>query len=306
MSHKVALLGDPGIDGAFAIALALHDPTLEVLGLLATAGNISADQSTKNIQIVVDNVDPPRLPRLGAAPAVEYGTDGTKLHGPNGLGATDFPCAPLHHLPSSEKLLADLVRQNPHELTLVCLGPLTVVSRAFDLYPEAPQVLRRIVCVGGSYREPGNAGPVTEFHFSCDPIAARKIVNCGAPVTLVPLDLLRKVLFAPTDLLGFPADGSPTCRFLRQIVPYGIAATSNLYGIEGFHLKDVLGVLAVAMPGAFKSKHMRVDVETRGDLTRGMAVFDERHWVSGKPNIDVAMEVDTDETRRYINRVLGF
>jgi len=35
-------------------------------------------------------------------------------------------------------------------------------------------------------------------------------------------------------------------------------------------------------------------------------VFDERHWVSGKPNIDVATEVDTDETRRYINRVLGF
>ena len=306
MSHKVALLGDPGIDGAFAIALALHDPAVHVLGLLATPGNISADQATKNIQIIVDNVDPPRLPRLGAAPNVSYDTDGTKLHGANGLGATDFPCAPLHHLPSSEKLLADLIRQHPHELTLICLGPLTVAARAFDLYPEAPQMVRRIVCVGGSYHEPGNAGPVSEFHFYCDPPAARKVMTCGAPITLITLDLLRKVLFSPTDLLGFPDDGSPTCRFLRQIVPYGIAATSNLYGIEGFHLKDVLGVLAVSLPAAFKTRNMRVDVETRGELTRGMAIFDQRHWVAGKPNIDVAYEVDADEARRYINRVLGF
>ncbi len=52
MSHKVALLCDPGIDGAFAVALALHDPNLEVLGLLATAGNVSAERATKNVHIL--------------------------------------------------------------------------------------------------------------------------------------------------------------------------------------------------------------------------------------------------------------
>jgi purine nucleosidase len=273
---------------------------------LATAGNVSAERATKNMHILVDHLDPPRLPRVGAAPAVDYGIDGTRLHGPGGLGGVDFPCAPLHHLPASEKLLVDLVRQNPHELTLVCLGPVTAVARAFDLYPEAPQLLRRIVCVGGSYHEPGNAGPVSEFHFFCDPVAARKVVHCGTPLTLVPLDLLRKVLFSPTDLLGLPSDGSPACRFLRQIVPFGIAATSNLYGIEGFHLKDVLGVVAVARPGLLKSRHMRVDVETRGELTRGMTVFDQRAWEPGKPNVDVAHDVDPAEVRKYVGAVLGF
>src|SRR6266404_4140373 len=266
MSHKVALLGDPGIDGAFAVALALHDPNLEVLGLLATAGNVSAERATKNVHSLVYHLDPPRLPRIGAASAVDYGVDGTKLHGPNGLGGVEFPCAPLHHLPASEKLLADLVKQHPHELNLICLGPLTTVARAFDLYPEAPQLLRRVVCVGGTYREPGNAGPVSEFHFFCDPQSARQVLRSGAPVTLIPLDLMRKVLFAPTDLLGVPTDGSPACRFLRQIVPFGIAATSNLYGIEGFHLKDVLGVVAVSLPALLRTRQMRVDVETRGEL----------------------------------------
>ena len=59
-------------------------------------------------------------------------------------------------------------------------------------------------------------------------------------------------------------------------MPFGIAATSNLYGIEGFHLKDVLGILAVAQPEALKTKPMPVDVETRGELTRGMLVVDQR------------------------------
>jgi purine nucleosidase len=306
MSHKVALVCDPGIDGAFAVALALHDPDLDVRGLLATAGNISAERATKNIHILVDHLDPPRLPRLGAAPNVEYSIDGTKLHGQSGLGGTDFPCAPLHHLPPSEKLLVDIVRQHPGEVTLICLGPLTVIARAFDLNPELPSHLKRIVCIGGSYHEPGNAGPVTEFHFSCDPLAARKVLHCNAPVTLIPLDLMRKMLFSPSDLLALPSDSTPACRFLRQIVPFGIAATSNLYGIEGFHLKDVLGVVAVAQPALIQTRHMRVDIETRGELTRGMTVFDQRHWQPGKANVDVAFEVDPAEVRKYLQRILAY
>src|SRR5437867_3051720 len=111
MSQKIVIISDPGIDGAFAIALALNDPELEVVGLLATAGNVSAEQATKNARIVLDQIDPTPWPRLGAAPAVDYDVDGRKLHGQNGLGNTDFPCVSLHHLPSSEKLLGELVRQ---------------------------------------------------------------------------------------------------------------------------------------------------------------------------------------------------
>ena len=303
MSHKVVLVCDPGIDGAFAVALALHDPKLEVLGLLATAGNIDAEQATKNIHVLVEQLDPPRWPRLGAAPPVEYETDGKKLHGPQGLGNASFPCAPLHHLPLSEKLLAELVRQNPHEVTIVCLGPLTVVARAIDLFAELPTQVKRIVCMGGTVHEPGNAGPVSEFHFFCDPVAARKIIRCGAPVTLIPLDVMRKVLFSPTDLLGLP-DETKACRFLRQIVPFGIAATSNLYGIEGFHLKDVLGVVAVALPEALQTEQVRLDVETRGELTRGMTVLDQRQWQGEMNNVDLAKDVDGQAVRAYMESIL--
>jgi inosine-uridine nucleoside N-ribohydrolase len=301
---KIILVADPGIDGAFAIALALHDPELAVLGLAATAGNVSAEQATKNVQILVEQADPPRWPRLGAAPPAAYDVDGTQLHGPGGLGGVTFPCAQLHHQHSSDKLVSDLVRQYPREVTVLMLGPLTVLARAIDRDPELPALVQRVVCVGGAWHEPGNASAVAEFHFYCDPSAARQVLRSGAPITLIPLDVTRKVVFSPTDLLELPAPESRTCRFLRQIVPCGIRMTSNLYGIEGFHLKDVLGIIALTLPNALTTKSFPVDVETRGELTRGMSVVDVRPEHHNKANVDLAVGVEVPPVREYIHRIL--
>jgi inosine-uridine nucleoside N-ribohydrolase len=304
MARKVVLVADPGIDGAFAVALALHDLDLEVLGLAATGGNVTAETATRNVHILIENLDPARWPRLGAALPVEYEVDGTRLHGPGGLGGLDFPCAQLHHAHPSDKLIIDLVRQHPGELTLVILGPWTVAARAFDRDPELPALVHRLVCVGGSWHEPGNASAVAEFHVFCDPEGARKVLRCGAPITMIPLDVSRKVLFSPTDLLELPNPESRTCQFLRRIVPYGIGATANLYGIEGFHLKDVLGIAALALPGALSTRSMAVDVETRGELTRGMTVVDARGQRVGNPNVEMAVGVDGEAVRSYMDRIL--
>jgi inosine-uridine nucleoside N-ribohydrolase len=303
MAHKVVLLTDPGIDGAFAITLALFDPDIDVLGLAASAGNVKAEQATRNAQTVVEQLDPPRLPRFGTALPIDYDADGTRLHGPSGLGSAKFPCAQLHHKLASDKLISDLVRQHPKEVTVVALSPLTVLARAFDRDPELPQLMQRLICLGGAWHEPGNASPVAEFHFYCDPPAARQVLRCGAPMMLVPLDVTRKLVFSPSDLLQLPNPESRASRFLREIVPFGIGATANLYGVEGFHLKDVLGVAAVALSGAISTRPMAVDVETRGELTRGMSVVDARP-TAPKPNVDLAVGVDVQAVRDYMARIL--
>lgn len=303
MAHQVVLVADPGIDTAFAVTLALLDPDLEVLGLAATAGNVSAPQATRNIQILVEQIDPPRLPRYGAALSVEYDADGIRLHGPGGLGGVEFPCAELHHQVPADKLLADLVRQNPRQVTVVALGPLTTVARALDRDPELPRLVQRLVCVGGTWHEPGNAGPVSEFHVALDPPAARAVLRSGAPLTLIPLDVSRKLLLAPTELTELPRPEGRASSFLRRIVPYGIGATSRLHGVEGFHLKDVAGVLAVALPGAVSTRSVAADVEVKGELTRGMTVFDVRPSAP-KPNIDLAVGLDLAAARAWIDRTL--
>jgi inosine-uridine nucleoside N-ribohydrolase len=304
MAHRVIIVADPGIDGAFAIALALVDPAVEVVALVASAGNVDAEQATKNIHILIEQLDPPRWPRLGAALPVEYDTDGRILHGPGGLGGVEFPVAKLHHPHPGDKVISDLVRQHPKELTIVCLGPLTMLARALDRDGELVHQIDRVICLGGAWHEPGNASAVAEFHFYCDPAAARQVLRSGVALTLIPLDVARKILFSPTDLLELPNPEARACRFLRQIVPFGIRATSNLYGIEGFHLKDVLGVAAVSLPALLTTKPMIVDVETRGELTRGMAVVDTRANAPGKPNVEMAVGVDVAGVRDYIRGML--
>ncbi len=136
MPRKVILVSDPGIDGAFAGALALSAGELEVVGLAATAGNVSAEQATRNVHILVEQLDPPRWPRLGAALPIEYDVDARTLHGPNGLGGVDFPCAQLHHPHPGDKLLTDLVRLYPKEVVLLLLGPATVFALRWTATPS--------------------------------------------------------------------------------------------------------------------------------------------------------------------------
>jgi inosine-uridine nucleoside N-ribohydrolase len=112
------------------------------------------------------------------------------------------------------------------------------------------------------------------------------------------------LVFSPTDLLELPAADTRTGRFLRQIVPFGIGATSNLYGVEGFYLKDVLGVVALSQPAALSTRPMVVDVETRGELTRGMSVVDQRPGRTAAPNVDLAVGVDVAAVHGYIDRLL--
>ena len=56
-----------------------------------------------------------------------------------------------------------------------------MLERAFDMHPDLPTQIKRIVVVGGTMHEPGNAGPVSEFHFTCDPEAALCVLIARAP-----------------------------------------------------------------------------------------------------------------------------
>ena len=80
MPRKVILITDPGIDGAFAAALAMYDPELEVLALAGSPGNVTAAQATQNVHILVEQMDPPRWPRLGEAPQESFLVRHQKQH----------------------------------------------------------------------------------------------------------------------------------------------------------------------------------------------------------------------------------
>ena len=304
MPRKVILVADPGIDTSFAVALALHDPNLDVIGLLPCAGNVPAARASSNVQILITQLDPAKWPRTATALPIEYEADGTALHGADGLGGLDLPLADRHQQQPADKVLAELVREHPREVTVICLGPSTTLASALHRNPDLAALIERVVLVGGVWKDPGNAGPVSEFHFHLDPDAPRRVVRAGLHPTIVPLDVTRRLVLSPSELLDLPNPDSRTCRFLRRIVPFAIRASSNLYGIEGLHLKDVLGVAAVALPGSVTTEERPVDVETRGELTRGMLVVDARKVPAEKPNALLGVDAAVGEIRQYISRIL--
>jgi inosine-uridine nucleoside N-ribohydrolase len=118
------------------------------------------------------------------------------------------------------------------------------------------------------------------------------------------LDVARQILFSPADLHDLLSADSRTSIFLRKILPFGIRTTANTYGIEGFHLKDVAGVIALAASSALTNRPVHADVETRGEVTRGMLVVDARPGIPAAPNAAMTVNVNLTLARDYITKML--
>lgn len=295
MARKVILDVDPGIDDAVAVALALFDPRLEVVAITAVAGNVSAEQATRNVQAIVELIDPPRLPRIGAAvrPERDPLVDARHVYGADGLGNSDFPVAELHHLHPSDKVITDEIRQAPDSVTLVALGPLTNIATVFRRDPSLAEQVGQLIIMGGTYRGPGNVTPAAEFNIYCDPIAAREVFRSKTTKTLIPLDITSQVVMTFDLLDQLPDESTPVGSLLRRILPYSFRAHRQLFGLEGSYLHDPVALMALLEPALFETERMAGDVEVQGEITMGATVFDHRPAPQWRPNIDVATSVDS-------------
>ena len=309
MSRKVIIDCDPGIDDAVALCLALFDPRIEVLAITAAEGNARADQSTRNLQAVVEQLDPPRYPRLGAASSPEDppSNELDSFHGHDGLGNCNFEVSLLQHQHPSDKVICDVVRANPGDVTLIALGPLTNVARAMQRDPELGMLLRDLVVMGGCMDGVGNVTACAEFNMFYDPHSAQTVFECQATKTIVPLDVTRKVTFSLDLLENFAEEGpSRVGKFLAQILPFSFRAHRQRLGLEGIRLHDALAVLCVLEPDLFKTKEFHGEVATTRGLTSGVTVFDRRDFPAKRPNMEVATGVEVSEAKKALVRGLKY
>jgi inosine-uridine nucleoside N-ribohydrolase len=307
MPRKVIIDTDPGIDDAVALTMALFDPNLEVVAITATAGNVFPAQATRNVQTIVEQLDPPRWPRIGVAPEDNpLPVDGRLLHGQNGLGNAEFPFAGLANNHPAEKVLCDEVHSSPEEITVICLGPLTNIARAMQRDSEFCSLVGRIVIAGSTINTPGRVSAVADFNFFCDPLSARRVVRSNATKTLVPLDVSSEMTFNFDFLSQLPPESTRAGKFLRQILPFAYRAQRQVLAQEHITLHDLAALVSVTNPELFESEMLWGDVETEGELTNGMVVFDRRKSSirEGRPNLDVAMKVDASAMRDCVLRGL--
>lgn len=302
MTRKVIIDCDLGTDDAVALCMTLFDNRLEVLAITATEGCVQAAQANNNLQAIISELDPDRYPRIGMACSAEDApaVDTRFLYGEDGLGNTGFEASQRQHALSSEKLIVDCVRAHPDEVTILCLGPLTNVARAMQREPGLAAMIDQIIMIGGSLNARGNITPCAEFNFYFDPSSARAVMNSRTTKILIPLDVTQQVKFGLDLLEELPNSETRIGNFLRQILPFSFRAYRQQLGMERIVLNDATGALALMEPELFEYEPLACDVETEGELTRGVMVVDRREQPDWRPNASVATTIRADSAKQFI------
>ena len=167
---------DTGIDDALAILYVLASPSARLLGVSSVAGNVDLARATRNTRAVLALVGRSEIPVWpGCAAALLHApAEQSIIHGESGLGHAVLPepapdPAPTHAIDA----IVAAAREHAGELVLVATGPLTNIAAALIRDPDLPRRLKRLVVMGGAFREAGNVTPTAEFNIWCDPEAAR-------------------------------------------------------------------------------------------------------------------------------------
>jgi purine nucleosidase len=184
--------------------------------------------------------------------------------------------------------LVRMIMDNPDQIHLVAIGPLTNVATAFLREPRLARNLAHLTIMGGVVRGAYRLDlPYCEHNIVCDPEAAHIVFSAGAPLTLVPLDVTTLVRLFPAGVERIKQAGTPYHQALAQQV--------ELYppfAEKGFtHTHDPLAVAAVIRPDLVEMRSLHVDVETNGRLTTG-ATLARTATEDSPANAQVALEVN--------------
>lgn len=302
MARKLIIDADPGIGDALAIALAAINPNVELLAITATAGCVSGEIATRNILAISESVDPAKWPRIGTSsherPHIPHAEqrqyfDLLKLNGSSGLGQVELPLSKLHKQHESARLIVDLVKQYPHEVTILTLGPLTNLELAIELAPEILSLVKGIVIQGGAISVGGDATAASEFNFFANPQAAWRLMRAPAPKTLVPLDIGYKLVLTFDTFNRWKQVRGRHLHFVfESLLPFALRAHHEQLGLEGMALREVAALASIIDDRHFETRSMVIEVETEGLETRGASVADRRPGIRRQPNIDVVHHID--------------
>ncbi|MEZ5939829.1 MAG: nucleoside hydrolase [Planctomycetaceae bacterium] len=310
IGRKLIIDADPGVGDAIAIALALSDPEIEIVGLTATAGVVSGRQASCNLQTVLSIVDPALWPRVGFSDGPHSllpSNRGLLLPaGKHGLGDCQPVEAPLHQPTDSVKVMVELVKQHPGELTLLTLGPLTNVHLAMERYPEFLTNLKEVVTLAGAVAEGGDVSAAAEFNVYANPEAAHVVFNFPTMPKLLPIDVARKMVMSFDQYNRLPVSSYTRLgRVLEWLFPFGLRESRREFGIEGMAVPEIMALAAVARPTLFETQPMSMQVELSGELTRGATVFDRRFLRQRQSNVDVLIAVDLQGVFDYVAELLA-
>lgn len=313
---RIILDCDPGngisgsdIDDGLALGLILKSKEMELLAVTTVAGNTKVEDGLACAFAVLEAAGSKVPVYRGAAHALlESPTpwrrelDGRGEREPaaglwKGIARPAMTGTPAPG--SAAQAIVRLVNEDPGNVVIAAVGPLTNIAQAMLIDPDLPKKVKHIAIMGGGF---GVTHRPQELNFGYDPEAAHIVCVSGAPITLVPLDLTLRTTFTLEDNARLSASTDPLARFLAETTEPWIRYVATTRNRNGCPLHDPLAVAILLDPTLVSIDQVCVDVELSGRLTRGRPVSWRPEDAIGsrglvlpevKP-IGVAMEVRND------------
>src|SRR3982075_3003813 len=322
-AKKIILDTDPGTDDAMALMLALNSPELDIRAVTVVPGNVTAKQGLENALRMVSLANRCDIPVAAGAqhPLFQKLITAEFWHGKNGLANIELPSSKCKVDPRfGPDLIIQLVHASPHEITLVPVGPLTNIALAVEKDPSIVPLVKEVILMGGSISG-GNVTAAAEANIYNDPEAAQVVFQAGWPLTMLGLEVGDKALFTHKYLAELRQSHGPVNDFIVSVAKF-MVGLSETFGASGSPMYDPSAVALAIDATLVKVQEMHVDVETRGEFTRGETVGNrhggvernvlhgDRYVIDGvdtvKPNAKVCLDVDADRLLQlFVSRIRG-
>jgi len=299
MPRPIIIDTDPSPDDAVAFLVALATPEeLELLAITAVAGNVPVHLTSKNALKALELARRTDTPVYAGAtaPLLRPLVTAEEVHGRTGFDGYDLP-EPSTALARgfAPDAIVDLVMSRPRgEVTLCCLAPLTNIALALAKEPRLAAHLREIVIMGGAFSEGGNVTPAAEFNIYVDPEAAARVLSCGAPIVMIPLDCTHQALTTTARLERLRSVGTPLAEAFYHLLKFNKLFDERKYGWEGGPLHDATVTAYLLAPEIFRGRRVNIEVECSSTLTLGMTVVDWWCDTGKTPNVLFLREIDAD------------
>ena len=312
---KMIIDSDAGVDDSMAILLAVDAHKrgdLKILAITATAGNTALNNVEIKILRTLDIAGYEDIPVYrGAHEALVKPCDGEDcndwFNGQDGFNDVEFESVPDNGRVMKEyawEIMNRLSKENPGEVTIVALGPLTNIATALKTEPLFTERVKEIFIMGGNTDGVGNVKASAEFNFYNDPEAAYVVLReSQCPLFIVPWDTClqnklemnwRKEVLGNVDSLSV--------HLLNKL------EENKLFADADYVIADQLTMIAAINMAAVTDLTEEVaTVELRGEQTRGMMVLDrreERIHKKKKKNVNIIHRYDINKVKNLIIKSL--
>ncbi len=291
--EKVIIDTDIGddIDDAFALALALRSPELQIIGVTTTFGD--TETRAKLVDRFLAEVGRPDIPVAAGAPTPVKGTFTQRRYAEGGHDAK-------RSHPDAVVFVLEQIRSYPGQVTLIAIGPLMNVGAAIDKDAATFRKLKRVVIMGGSvkrgYGDLGYTsprGPQPEWNILNDIPSAQKLFAAGVPLMVMPLDSTQLKLDEVKRAFLF-SHGTPLTDVLTLLY--------HQWGQETPPLFDPMTIAYIVNPALCPVQPMHIRVDDRG-FTRpdtSAPIMPNAPNVPNAPNAQVCLDSNPDAFFRFL------